>query len=85
MTERRMIIARVLGIRPSRADIRLLLQDVLKQDVDNIVDVQMLGRNYYQLEFELDRMVPFMLERKAIVIKGGWVSFHKWIHNFSTN
>ena len=43
--ERRTIIARVLGIRPSRADLRLLLQAALKQDVDNIVDVQMLGRN----------------------------------------
>ena len=73
--ERRTIIASVLGIRPSRADLRLLLQAALKQDVDNIVDVQMLGKNYYQLEFELDRMVPFMLERKAIIVKGGWVSF----------
>ena len=83
--ERRTIIARVLGIRPSRADLRLLLQAALKQDVDNIVDVQMLGRNYYQLKFELDRMVPRILERKAIAVKGGWVSFHKWIHNFSAN
>ena len=83
--ERRTIIERVLGIRPSRADLRLLLQAALKQDVDNIVDVQMLGKNFYQLEFESDRMVPFMLERKAIAVKGGWVSFHKWIHNFSAN
>ena len=83
--ERRTIIARVLGIRPSRADLRLLLQAALKQDVDNIVDVQMLGRNYYQLEFESDRMVPRILERKAIAVKGGWVSFHKWIHNFLAN
>ena len=83
--ERRTIIARVLGIRPSRADLRLLLQAALKQDVDNIVDVQMLGRNYYQLEFESDRMVPRILERKAIAVKGRWVSFHKWIHNFLAN
>ena len=81
--ERRKIIAHVLGIRSSRADLRLLLQAALKQDVDNIVDVQMLGRNYYQLEFESDRMVPRILERKAIAVKGGWVSFYKWIHNFS--
>ena len=75
----------MLGIHLSRAYLCLLLQAALKQDVDNIVDVQMLGRNYYQLEFESDRMVPFMLERKAIAVKGGWVSFHKWIHNFSAN
>ena len=47
--ERRTIIACVLGICPSRADLRLLLQAALKQDVDNIMDEQMLGRNYYQL------------------------------------
>ena len=57
----------------------------MKQDVDNIVDVQMLGRNYYQLEFESEHMVPFLLERKVVAVKGGWVSFHKWIHNFSAN
>ena len=53
--ERRTNIARVLGIFPSCANLRLLLQVALKQDVDNIVDVQMLGKNYYQLEFESDR------------------------------
>ena len=52
LLERSTIIARVLGICPSRAYLHLLLQVVLKQDFDNIVDVQMLGRNYYQLEFE---------------------------------
>ena len=47
------MIAQVLGIRPRCASLRLLLQAALKQDVDNITDVQMLGWNYYQLEFEL--------------------------------
>ena len=51
--EKRTIIAQVLGIRPQRADLCLLLQAAVKQDVDNITDVQMLGWNYYQLEFEL--------------------------------
>ena len=80
-----MIIALVLGIRPSRGDLRLLLQVALKQYVDNIVDMQMLGRNYYQLEFESEHMVPFLLERKVVAVKGGWVSFHKWIHNCLAN
>ena len=59
LLEKRTIIARVLGIRPSHGDLRLLLQAALKQDVDNIVDVQMLGRNYYQLEFESKGMCHF--------------------------
>ena len=45
----------------------------------------MLGRNYYQLKYESERMVPFLLERKVVTIKGVWVSFHKWIHKFSSN
>ena len=83
--EKRIIIAQVLGIRPRRADLRLLLQASLKQDIDNITDIQMLGRNYYQVEFELERMVPILLEKKTVAIKGGWVFFHKWSHNFSAN
>ena len=74
-----------MGIRPRRADLRLLLQASLKQDIDNITDIQMLGRNYYQVEFELERMVPILLEKKTVAIKGGWVFFHKWTHNFSAN
>ena len=80
--EKRTIIIQVLGIRPQCVDLRLLLQAALKQDVDNITNVQMLGRNYYQVEFELERMVSILLEKKTIAIKGGWVFFHKWIHNF---
>ena len=83
--EKRIIIAQVLGIRPRRADLRLLLQASLKQDIDNITDIQMLGRNYYQVEFELERMVPIFLEKKTVEVQGGWVFFHKWIHNFSAN
>ena len=83
--EKRITIAQVLGIRPRRADLRLLLQASLKQDIDNITDIQMLGRNYYQVEFELERMVPILLEKKIVAIKGGWVFFHKWTHNCSTN
>ena len=83
--EKRNVIAHVLGIRPRRADLRLLLQAALKQEIDNITDIQMLGRNCYQIEFEQERMVPILLEKKVVAVKGGWVSFHKWIHNFSAN
>ena len=48
----------VMGLRPRHSDLCLLLQVELKLYFDNIMDVQMLGRNYYQVEFELERMVP---------------------------
>ena len=83
--EKKTIIAHVLGLRPTRADLRLLLQAALKQDLDNIIEVQILGRNYYQLEFASERMTPVLLEKKAVAVKGGWISFHKWSHNFSAN
>ena len=73
-----------MGIFPRHADICLLLQTTLKQDV-NITDVQMLHRNYYQVEFKLEHMVPILLEKKAMVVKGAWVSFHMWLHTFSAN
>ena len=63
LLEKRTIIARVLGIRPSHGDLRLLLQAALKQDIDNITDVQILWSKYYQLEFELEGMVPILLEK----------------------
>ena len=75
--EKRNVITHVLGIRPRRADLRLLLQAALKQEIDNITDIQMLGRNCYQIEFEQERMVPILLEKKSMAVKGGWVSFHK--------
>ena len=83
--EKRIIIVQVLGILPRRADLRLLLHASLKQDIDNITDIQMLGRNYHQVEFELERMVPILLEKKPVAIKGGWLFFHKLTHNFSAN
>ena len=83
--EKRNVIAHVLGIHPRRVYLRLSLQVALKQDVDNITDVQIIGQNYYQVEFELERMVSILLEKKVVVVKGGWRSFHKWIHKFSTN
>ena len=30
-------------------------------------------------------MPPILLEKKAVAVKGGWISFHKWSHNFSAN
>ena len=66
--EKRTVIAHVMGIRPRRADLRLLLQVALNQDVDNITDVHMLGQNYYQVEFELERMVPILLEKKIVAV-----------------
>ena len=84
--EKKTIIVHVLGLRSTRADLCLLLQAALKQDLENIIDVQILGNNYYQLEFESKRMTLVLLEKKAIAIKGGWISFHiEWSHNFSAN
>jgi hypothetical protein len=69
--EKKTIIVHVLGLRPTQANLRLLFQTDLKQDLDNIIDVQILGRNYYQLEFNLECMTPVLLQKKVVAIKGG--------------
>ena len=53
--ERRTIIAHVLGAFVPGT---LIFISCFKQNVDNNTDVEMLSRNYYQVEFELERMVP---------------------------
>mgnify|MGYP000412076289 CR=1 FL=1 len=83
--EKKTIIALVLGLCPTCADLHLLLQAALKLYLGNIIDLQILGRNYYQLEFESECMPPILLEKKVVAIMGGWISFHKWSHNFSAN
>ena len=30
-------------------------------------------------------MVSILLEKKVVALTGGWVSFHRWIHNFFAN
>ena len=50
--EKRNVIAHVLDIRPRHTDRRLLLQVMLKQEIDNITDILMLGRNCYQIELD---------------------------------
>ena len=46
------VVAQVLGKRPSRGDLRHLLQAALKEKLDKIIDIQLMGRGCYQLEFE---------------------------------
>ena len=46
------IVVHVSGSRLSKGDLRLLLQDYIQSDLDKIIDIQILGRGCYQLEFE---------------------------------
>ena len=46
------MIGKIVGSRPSRGEFRDLLQSRLLAEVGKITDVQVLGRGFYQVEFE---------------------------------
>ena len=51
------IVVHVVGGHPNRSDIFHLLQAQLHVDLERIIDIQLLGRNCYHLEFESEEMV----------------------------
>ena len=46
------IVIHVSGSRPSKGDLQHLLQASIQSNLDTIIDIQILGRGCYQLEFE---------------------------------
>ena len=46
------IVVHVLGSQSSKGDLRHLLRASIQSDLDKIIDIQILGRGCYQLEFE---------------------------------
>ena len=78
------VVAQVLGKRPSRGDLRHLLQAALKEKLDKITDIQLMGRGCYQLEFEDHSSVRNILSIHSVEISGAWVLFFPWTHGFDT-
>lgn len=56
------VVYKVAGIRPSRGEMRDLLQAQLLTNVGKIVDVQTLGRSFYQIDFETPDMFTRVLQ-----------------------
>ena len=58
------VVVHVVGGRPNRSDIRHLLG--LHADLERILDIQLLGRNCYHLEFASEEMVRKLLRLGCI-------------------
>ena len=76
------VICKVAGFRPSRGEMRDLLQARLLADVGKIVDVQTLGRSFYQIEFEAPDMAARVLQLSPLTLRAGRAYFRPWRHGF---
>ena len=78
------VVAQVLGKRLSRGDIRHLLLAALKEKLDKIIDIQLMCRSCYQLEFEDHSSIHNLHSIHFVDISGAWVLFFPWTHGFDT-
>ncbi|MCO5572365.1 hypothetical protein L7F22_026118 [Adiantum nelumboides] len=76
------VVCRFVGTRPSRGELRDLLQARLLADVGKILDVQFLGRGHYQIEFESPQSVAQVLAMSPLDIRGARAFFCPWSHGF---
>ena len=52
--------------------------------MDKIIDIQILGRGCYQLEFENGESVSCLLSLGSVDLKGALAVFYPWRHRFNT-
>ena len=76
------VIGKVIGSRPSRGELRDLLQSRLLAEVGKIADVQLLGRGFYQVEFETEESAARIIELSPLALRAARAHFRPWIHGF---
>ena len=75
-------VCRIVGTRPSRGNVRDVLQARLLADVGRITDVQILGRGFYQVEFADVKSVATVFAMSPLAIQGAWAFLMPWYHGF---
>ena len=75
-------ICRIVGTRPSRGNVRDILQARLLADVGRITVVQILGHGFYQVEFADAQSVATVLAMSPLAIQGACAFFMPWYHGF---
>ena len=76
------VIGKVVGSRPSRGELRDLLQEKLLAEVGKIRDVQILGRGFYQVEFEEQESATKAIGMSPLLVRGARVHLRSWFHGF---
>ena len=77
------VICRILGARPSRGELRHLIQARLTDEIDNIISIQILGKGFYHLEMENTSSVTRLLASNPLDLNGSRAFFSPWKHGFS--
>ena len=77
------IVVHILGSRPSKGDLRYLLQASIQSDLDKVIDIQILGRGCYQLEFENGESVSRLLSLGSADLKGALAAWRHGFHTFA--
>ncbi len=69
------ILCRVIGSKPNRKDLRDMMYGAMQDRVGKIVDVQILGRGFYHVEFAEVESVMALLQLKLMDVRGSRVVF----------
>ena len=76
------VIGKIIGSRPSRGELRDLLQSRLLAEVGKITDVQLLGRGYYQVEFVSQEAAARVIQMSPLALRSSRAHFRQWVHGF---
>ena len=75
------LVAHVEGSRPNRPELRRMLYASFPEEINNIVDIQFMGKGCFHLEFTDSASVDRLLAIKHTSLHGSWISFYRWTHN----
>lgn len=76
------VIGKIIGSRPSRGELRDLLQSRLLAEVGKIIDIQLLGRGFYQVEFESQEAAARVIQMSPLALRSSRAHFRQWTHGF---
>ena len=79
------VVVHVIGGRPSRGELRHLLQARFQEELSKVVDIQFLGKGCYQVEFLVAEIVLKLLRMGSTRINGIRMHFLQWEPGFDLN
>ncbi len=76
------VICRVLGSRPSRGELRDLLQGTLQAEIGKVCEVHFMGRGFYHVELETPESVSKVLAMSPLDLRGARAVMYSWEPGF---
>ena len=78
-------VVHIIGDRPSRGELRHLLQAQFQEELSRVVDIQFLGKGCYHVEFLVAEIVMKLLRMGSTRINGIRMHFLQWEPGFDLN